>query len=242
MELHDTSWNRGAAVIEAPAPEVVRVRASTPTRAVAARRCSTVLLVDERPIQRSALAAWLCADPMLEVIGKTASASDAEAAIAQTQPDAVLFSCDHPAHPYVSLASRVHLMSSATRVVMVSGEHSPRSCRAAALCGASAHVSFGDPTDDLLAALRSRAGSATPAPSRCVALEHEPAASAKLSPREREVLIQLARGLSAKQAAAQLGICPKTVDNHTQRMMRKLDLHSRADVVLFAVREGYVTP
>jgi DNA-binding NarL/FixJ family response regulator len=83
-------------------------------------------------------------------------------------------------------------------------------------------------------------GRPTSQPTRCVILDAEPA-SPGLSNREREVLIHLAKGLSAKQAAAALGICAKTVDNHAQRLMRKLDLHSRADVVRFAIRDGYVT-
>lgn len=63
-----------------------------------------------------------------------------------------------------------------------------------------------------------------------------------LSPREREVLRLLALGLAAKQVAAQLDLSVKTVDNHRQNAMRKLGLRSRAEVVLYAVRTGLVTP
>jgi DNA-binding NarL/FixJ family response regulator len=120
---------------------------------------------------------------------------------------------------------------------VLSGEHTGRSCRAAAACGASAHLSLGDSPDELSAAVRGRP---LTQPARCVPLDGE-ATPPPLSNRERDVLIHLARGFSAKQTAAMLGICPKTVDNHAQRLMRKLDLHSRADVVRFAVREGFVT-
>ncbi|MBL8759604.1 MAG: response regulator transcription factor [Phycisphaerae bacterium] len=59
----------------------------------------------------------------------------------------------------------------------------------------------------------------------------------RLSLREREVLVHLARGLSVKEAAAVLSLSRKTVDNHAQRLMAKLDIHTRAGLVRFAIRE-----
>ncbi len=59
----------------------------------------------------------------------------------------------------------------------------------------------------------------------------------RLSPREIEVLRLLAEGQSVKQAARSLGVSYKTVDNQTSSVMRKLDLHSRAELVRYALRE-----
>lgn len=254
MELQHSVWDSSAASPLVGATVATRSSSNTvtidrPARAsgggpapaprAAARKTASVLLADERSLQRVSIAAWLSADPSLELISKVSKPEDVASIIVDARPDAVLLACDLPTHPYIALAARAHRLSPSTRVVVLSTEHNARSCRAAAACGASAHVSLVDPPEELLAALRGRpvAGGG-----RCVTLEHDPAQGPGLSAREQEVLVHLARGMSAKQAAAALGICPKTVDNHTQRLMKKLDLHSRADVVLFAVREGYITP
>lgn len=212
--------------------------ARAPAHHPAARRFTTLVIADDRPIRRAALAAWIGADPSIDIAGLASRAEEAAAIVVDAQPAMLLIACDQPTHPFLDIAARIPRLSAKTQVIILSDDHNPRTCRAAALCGASAHVCHTDHPDELLAAIRGRPASQ---PSRCVPLEviaHSPA----LSNREREVLIHLAQGLSAKQAAAALGICAKTVDNHAQRFMRKLDLHSRADVVRFAVREGLVTP
>jgi DNA-binding NarL/FixJ family response regulator len=54
--------------------------------------------------------------------------------------------------------------------------------------------------------------------------------------------MHLARGRSVKEVAADLMLSRKTVDNHTQRLMAKLDIHTRSDLVRYAIREAVVTP
>jgi DNA-binding NarL/FixJ family response regulator len=210
--------------------------ATNRNKGTAARRLTSLVIADERPIRRAALAAWVAADPSIEVIGLASRAEEAAAIIVDGQPATLLMSCDLPTDPFLDIAARIPRLSARTQVIILSDEHNQRTCRAAASCGASAHVCFSDQPDELLAAARGRPASQ---PTRCVILDAEPV-TPSLSNREREVLIHLAKGLSAKQAAAALGICAKTVDNHAQRLMRKLDLHSRAEVVRFAIRDGYI--
>jgi two-component system, NarL family, response regulator NreC len=61
-----------------------------------------------------------------------------------------------------------------------------------------------------------------------------------LTPREREVLQLIAEGKSNKEAAAALFVSPTTIETHRARIMDKLDLHSTAEIVLYAVRKGIV--
>ena len=63
-----------------------------------------------------------------------------------------------------------------------------------------------------------------------------------LTEREREILHLLAEGKSNKEAAAALGLSPYTVETHRTNLMQKLALHSTAEIVLYAVRKGLVTP
>ena len=61
-----------------------------------------------------------------------------------------------------------------------------------------------------------------------------------LSPREQEVLRMIGRGMSRSEIAAALCRSPKTVDGHREKVMEKLDIHDRAELVRFAIREGLV--
>lgn len=61
-----------------------------------------------------------------------------------------------------------------------------------------------------------------------------------LSEREREVLVLLAEGLSLKDIATRLNLSVKTVDAHKYKIMRKLDLHDRSELIRYAIRKGLV--
>jgi DNA-binding NarL/FixJ family response regulator len=76
-----------------------------------------------------------------------------------------------------------------------------------------------------------------------VVLEHPPKSRlSSVSPRERELLRLLAKGLSLKEAASVLGISYKTADKQKASLMTKLDIHDRVQLARFAIREGLVEP
>lgn len=221
-------------------PVAVDVAAANP-RAVAARTRTRVLLADERPISRIALASWFGADPALELAGKAGETDDIQDLASRLNPDVIVLVCDRPGHPYVAMGRIIRRLCPKARLVVFSNHHDERTCAAAIAAEADAHVCETDRPDEVLLTVRGRGIGIIAQPlgrSRCCNVHATSTPS--LSSREREVLVHLARGMSAKQVACELGICPKTVDNHTQRLMKKVGLHSRADVVLFAVRNGYV--
>jgi len=212
-------------------------------RAGAGRSRARVLLADPRSVNRDAMGAWLGSDPGIEVVAKASNPTDAEDLAFRLCPDVFVASCDGPGCRMAGIGERLARRQPKLRIVVISHSHSVASCGVARLMGAWAHLCDDDEPADVLATIRGRSfigleGS----PRQCEAcgrVEH-PEAPPSLSKRERDVLVNLSRGLSAKQVAGELGICPKTVDNHTQRLMRKLGVHCRADVVRFAVRHGYV--
>jgi len=223
-----------------------RVAAPFPQRAAAPHRetallpkAASVLIASERPLEAAALATWLSADSSIDVVGRHARAEEIASLLVDVQPDTLLVIGDSTNQPLFALAMRHSRLSPRTRLVIVSSEHSARTCAAAASAGASAHIAMTDAPEDLSAAVRGRTSLLA---NRCVQIAPVTHNAPPLSPRERQVMVHLAQGMSAKEAASALGICPKTVDNHTQRLMKKLGLHSRADLVLFAVREGIIIP
>ena len=64
--------------------------------------------------------------------------------------------------------------------------------------------------------------------------------SSRLTPRETDVLLYLARGKSKKEIAGTMRLSPKTIENHTTNLMKKLDIHDRVELARYAIREGYV--
>src|SRR5205085_6991846 len=68
-----------------------------------------------------------------------------------------------------------------------------------------------------------------------------PAPGATLTTREREVLVQIAEGLSNKEIANHLGVGVRTVETHRERIMRKLNIHSVAGLTKFAISKGLIT-
>ena len=125
-------------------------------------------------------------------------------------------------------------------IVFISGERTQPLDRAAGLLvgGDDYIVKPADP-DELLARSRrlisrSRRGKAVTWPRGAV--------DAELTGREREVLELLARGMRPKQIARELVISPKTVASHLQSVLSKLGVHSRAEAIAIAYREGFVDP
>lgn len=225
----------GASMNSAPAGRASRMGGGL---ARAEARVARVLIADEHEITRVAIASWLGTDRGLSLVGSVSDAADLADEVARTKPEVLVVCAERPGERLIEAATGLRKRARAPKVVVLSAEHSARSCAAARECG-GVHVTRADRAPRVLQLLRSLADDES-AIGACVAERDGGDANAKLSRRERQVVALLARGLSAKQAAGQLSISAKTVDNHLQRLMRKLDIHSRADLVLFAVREGFV--
>ena len=120
-------------------------------------------------------------------------------------------------------------------IIFLSGARTAASDRVAGLLlGADDYVTKPIEPEELLARVQrsiARSSSAVP---------HSDGAAARLTARERDVLILLADGLDTEAISDRLRISPKTVGTHVQRILAKLDVHSRAAAVAFAYREGLV--
>lgn len=134
--------------------------------------------------------------------------------------------------------------------IVLADEATPELILAAARLGASGYVLFNRLEHDLPRALHAAAsgeaflsGNATQVLLKQLKKEHvanQPPASV-LTPREREVLILLAEGLSSRTMAEQLGVAHKTIETHRRQIMNKLDLHNIAKLTRYAIRVGLVS-
>lgn len=217
-----------------------------------------VILADDHVMIRDALARLLGMDSQFRVAGVASNGGDALALIMEQKPDVAVLDIDMPGRTCFDIADVLRSADSRTRVVVLSGHARDFQIQMALQSGVSSYVTKDEPLEAIVGAIRMVAtgkGYFSPGVrarfSGDAPLFGKPAGIngpqvmtglSALSLREREVLMHLARGRSVKEVAADLMLSRKTVDNHTQRLMAKLDIHTRSDLVRYAIREAVVTP
>ena len=208
-----------------------------------------VLLVDDHRLLLQTLQRLLDAQSDIEVVGTANNADEAIERVKETQPDVLLMDIDMPGQLCFDAARTIATLSPQTRIIYVSGFSSDRYIESAINSHAQGYVTKSESSDTIIEAVRSVAeGSVYFSPqilSRIV-IDNRKARMATatltrrslLTPRELEIVQYLARGLSKKEIAQIMHLAVRTVDNHTTRLMSKLDIHDRVELTRYALREG----
>lgn len=210
-----------------------------------------VLLADDQPLVRAGLRRIIDADPTVTVAGE---AEDGLSAVRQAEalrPDLVLMDVRMPVFDGIEATRRVTEAENPARVIVLTTFGLDEYVLAALRSGASAFVLKEAPPEDILGAIHSVAsGKAVIDPAVVQAVIDElgrrppraelAASIAELTPREREVLSLLARGLSNAEIAAELIVGEGTVKTHVARVLSKLDVRDRVQAVVFAYEAGVV--
>lgn len=185
-----------------------------------------VAIADDHAIVREGLTRLLDSYPEIEVVG-TAKDGLTAVELARTHaPDVFLVDIAMPNLDGISAIPRLAQASPTTRILILSMYDEPEYAQAAIRHGACGLVSKAASTQTLIAAIQTAFRG-----------EHLPIGQ-QLSPRERQILAMIVVGESNDQIAAKLSIRPKTVDHHCQRLMEKLDIHTRVGLIAYAKRIG----
>ena len=211
-----------------------------------------VLVVDDHALVRESIGALLGSYEDISVIASVGSADEAVHAAAETHPDLVLMDIDMPGLIAFDAAGRIKEQDQGTAVLFVSGYLHDHYVAEALAVRASGYLLKTDVTKNLVTALREvGAGGTYFSPEIAAKLEIDEHGArfvrgrtplTTLSRRETEVLRYVARGLTKKEVAQTMGISVKTVEGHTQNVMKKLDIHNRVGLTRFAIREGLERP
>jgi two-component system nitrate/nitrite response regulator NarL len=211
-------------------------------------KSSRVIIADDHPLYQDALVAILTRAPDLEVLEPVATLDAALESIGATAPDLALLDLDMPGMSNTAIA-KVRELHPLTRVAIISGSLAPSRIRDALSAGACGYLPKTFNPDMILAAVHLMLSGAIYVPPNALA-DADPASteptSAKdgppsaLTPREREVLEGLARGLANKEIARQLGLAEVTVKLHTRRILEKLKVRNRAAAAAVAISRGLV--
>lgn len=263
MDSMQRSAVEGRATVEVKARESTpRERGSPASHAI------RVLCVDDHPLVVDGLEAQFEIDGGVEVVGWLASAADLVPEVRRLHPHVVLLDIEMPGPDAFEMCDRLRRSSPAVRIIMLSAYSSDSFVSSAFMHGACGYFTKSDDVAAILAGIRevlkSPGGSFLVGPTlkeRFMSTEsrsaHRPRISgrmakpvraaadgevatplSRLTAREVEILRLIGKGLGRVEIAGELSRSVKTIDGHQERMMRKLGITARADLVRLAIREG----
>ncbi len=205
-----------------------------------------LMIVDDHTMFRDGLRSQFKAVPDVDVAGEADSAAALMAGLAGVRPDVVLLDIKLPDASGTSLIERIRAIRPRCRILVLTMFDHVRYAIHAMEQGADGFLLKGATFEELLSAIR-QVHTGKPYLSREVAAklalrmrEGKPGTSLldQISKREFEVLTHLGRGLSAKETALALALSEKTVSTYKARLMHKLSLSSRADIIRYAMENG----
>jgi DNA-binding NarL/FixJ family response regulator len=213
-----------------------------------------VLLVDDDDLMRAGLRAVLTTDEAIEVVGEAASGLAALSSVRSLKPDVVLMDVRMPDLDGISATREVLAASPEVKVAILTTFEQDDYIFGALNAGASGFLLKRTKPEELIAAIHTIAEGdslLSPSVTRRV-IERmagqpvsDPSAGKRLddlTPREREVLELIARGLSNREIAAEFVIEESTVKTHVKRILMKLHLRDRVQAVIFAYESGLTWP
>lgn len=224
-----------------------------------------VLCVDDHAVLVEGLKAQFAIDGKIEVVGRLATADRLVEEVKRLKVAAVLLDIEMPGADAFEMADRVKRSFPAVRIIVLSAHVRDAYISASFLSGVSAYFSKSDELEDIVGGIHevvqgrnasfllgprvrercrveaSRDGAVPGRGDVLLTVTGQPMTRlASLTPRESEILRLIGKGLSRQQIAAQLCRSAKTVDGHQDRMMKKLGVESRSDLIRLAIREGLV--
>lgn len=214
-----------------------------------------LVLVDDHAVVRAGLRALISGQSDMEVVGEASSGADALLQIARLKPDVAIVDISMPGMSGIELIGRIRKAHPGTRTLALTMFDDVAYARAVLVAGGSGHVVKDADPAMLLSAIRTvRRGRTFVAlgdkgSAECDARELMIPAESRtrrsgqmLSPREWQILELLAQGYTNREIAECLPISVKTVETHRARIVEKLGLRSRAELVRFALELGLLVP
>lgn len=220
------------------------------------------MLVDDHDVVRTGLKAFLETQEDFEVVAEASSGLEALDLILQSHPHVVVMDITMPQMDGLEATRRLKSVYPDCRVLALTVHEDKQYFFEMLLAGASGYITKQAAADDLVTAIRSVASGNVylqPALARWLledyrrimvdqpaehgqpeSIQNDSKDLSALSKREREVLEGVSEGLTNQQIGESLGISPKTVARHRERIMHKLNLHSTTALVKFAIRTGLV--
>jgi two-component system response regulator NreC len=209
-----------------------------------------LVLADDHAVVRTGLRMLLEAQPDMEIVAEAQSGREAVDKARSLKPDVVLMDIQMPDMNGIDATREIKLVAPGTAVLALTMHEDDQYFFEMLHAGASGYVPKRAAPDELVSAIRTVGrGEVFLYPTLATRLvrdflkrsdEENPLEEGELTPREREVLTLIAEGLSNNEIADRLVISAKTVDRHRENIMHKLNMHSRIELVKYAIRTGLI--
>lgn len=210
-----------------------------------------LLLVDDHAVVRSGLKMLLGGQTDMEIVGEASSAAEALTETERVQPNLILMDIGLPDKTGIEATREIKSKFPDVNIVALTIHEDEEYFFQMLDAGASGYVPKRAAPEELITAIKAAASGEVylyPSLAKLLVrdfLNVERTADEKvnldgLTDREREVLTHLAEGESNDEIATVLVISPKTVERHRENIMRKLNLHSRSELVRYAIRKGII--
>jgi two-component system response regulator NreC len=211
----------------------------------------SLILADDHAVVRSGLRMLLEAQPDMQIIAEVESGTEAVEKVESLRPNVILMDIQMPGVSGIEATREIRRIAPDTAVLALTMHEDDQYFFEMLNAGASGYVPKRAAPDELLTAIRTVArGEVFLYPSLATRLvqdylkrdeeDEQNQVYDELTPREREVLILIAEGLSNAEIGEKLVISVKTVDRHRENIMRKLNMHSRIDLVKYAIKRGLI--
>lgn len=213
-----------------------------------------IVIADDDDLMRAGLAELVAADPVIEVVGQAGSGRQAVACVRRVDPDVVLMDVRMPDLDGIAATRELTSTGAGARIIILTTFEEDDYIFGALQAGASGFLLKRTRPEDLIAAIHTvAAGDSLLSPSVTrrvidrVAVQPAPDGQAaarirELTPREREVLMLVARGLSNREIGCELTVEESTIRTHVKRILMKLGLRDRVQIVIFAYEQGINRP
>jgi len=204
-----------------------------------------VLIVDDHALLREGLRSRLEREPGIAVVGEADTAERAVILARKLQPDLILLDLLLPRKGGYEAIPELRTVAPEARILVVSSQAAPSSVRRALSAGAAGYLPKRSSDRELVTAIRAVADGAGYVDPDLGAKLVTPTGSPALEPlseRERDIVHLLALGYTNQEIGKKLFISVRTVDTHRAHIMRKLELETRAELVMFALANGVIGP
>lgn len=207
-----------------------------------------VLIVDDHAMVRQGIRALLARKADITVVGEAGSGEEALEEVKRTHPDVVLMDITMPGMDGLEATRRIKAMAPETRILVLTQHEDAEFVVPLLQVGASGYILKKAGGAELVSAIRavySEGAFLEPRVARALVnqmSQEGQGAEPRLTAREKQVLKLIAEGLTSREIADVLSLSEKTVIAHRTNLMEKLKVHNAAELVRYAIREGYVKP
>ena len=209
-----------------------------------------ILIADDHEVARTGIRALLESHAGWEICGEAKDGREAVELTHKLKPDVILLDIGMPNLNGLDAARQILATMPFARILILTMHDSDQAVREVLSAGARGFLLKSDAGRDLVAAVEALQQHRTFFTTKVAQMvlegylhpmdQSDQASKNALTPREREVIQLLAEGKTSKEVAVALNLSVKTAETHRTNLMRKLDLHSVADLTLYAVRNGIV--